>query len=55
MDACALDTACGGVTYGANLTKMLGVDGDKGNCMLQNGTWDASASAAKWFASAVKE
>ncbi|KAF2188307.1 hypothetical protein K469DRAFT_93652 [Zopfia rhizophila CBS 207.26] len=55
IDECAKLTECAGVTYGANLTNML-EDGDPGgNCLLKNGTWDASADRADWFASAVKE
>ncbi|KAF2265747.1 hypothetical protein CC78DRAFT_532122 [Lojkania enalia] len=55
MDKCAEKLDCGGVTYSANLTDML-ADGDPGgNCLLKNGTFDAVAPRAPWFASGVKE
>ncbi|KAF2473933.1 uncharacterized protein BDR25DRAFT_301992 [Lindgomyces ingoldianus] len=55
MDRCANLTECGGVAYGANLTDMV-QDGDPGgNCLLKNGTWDASANRDTWFASGVKQ
>ncbi|KAF2121463.1 hypothetical protein BDV96DRAFT_640855 [Lophiotrema nucula] len=55
MDECAANTKCMGAVYGANLTAMV-QDGDPGaNCLLKNGTWEATASRIAWMASGVKE
>ena len=52
MDKCAGYLHCKGVVYGANLTDMVADGKPGGNCLLKNGTWDASRPPGKfWMAS----